>query len=271
MDFTYDDEQDALRDAVKRAGRQGLLRLRDAPPHRQGRPGLRREGLEPDGRDGPAGPALQRGRRRRRRRPGRDRHRVPRARPRARPRALPRPPWCSPAAWWPRSARPEQRGEILGALSSGESVLAFAHDEPGHTLERRGARRLGAPDGDGNLTGVKDGVLHGARADVLVVSAALPDGGTGLFVVTRAATERDGYPTIDGGRAARDHVRRHRRHAAGRGRPRRHRQHRHGAGHHPHHGRQPGPRGDADAAARRRRTTSRAASSSASRSTRSRL
>ena len=47
-------------------------------------------------------------------------------------------------------------------------------------------------------------MLHGARADVLVVSAALPDGGTGLFLVDRhaSALTRDGYRTHDGGRAA---------------------------------------------------------------------
>ena len=43
-----------------------------------------------------------------------------------------------------------------------------------------------AQDGDAwTLTGVKEPVPHGARADLLVVSAALPDGGTGLFLVER--------------------------------------------------------------------------------------
>jgi alkylation response protein AidB-like acyl-CoA dehydrogenase len=36
-----------------------------------------------------------------------------------------------------------------------------------------------------------------------VVSAALPDGGTGLFLVDGETTNRTGYPTYDGGRAAR--------------------------------------------------------------------
>ena len=45
---------------------------------------------------------------------------------------------------------------------------------------------------------------NGARADVLVVSAALPDGGTGLFVVATDASglTREGYATHEGGRAA---------------------------------------------------------------------
>lgn len=96
---------------------------------------------------------------------------------------------------------PEQRQEVLGGLASGESVLAFAHDEPGHRWSPS-AHDVKA-DADGNLTGVKDGVLHGGRADVLVVSAVLEGGGTGLFLVTDGGGERTSYATYDGGRAAR--------------------------------------------------------------------
>jgi alkylation response protein AidB-like acyl-CoA dehydrogenase len=61
------------------------------------------------------------------------------------------------------------------------------------------------------LDGVKEPVPHGARADVLVVSAALPSGPstgsgtakTGLFLVDPAGTERSGYAVHDGSRAAR--------------------------------------------------------------------
>ena len=103
----------------------------------------------------------------------------------------------------------DQRQELLGALSEGERVLAFAHDEPARgwtpSAEKVRAERVAATrDGDAwTLTGVKEPVPHGARADVLVVSAALPDGGTGLFVVDGALAERTGYPTYDGTRAAR--------------------------------------------------------------------
>jgi len=58
--------------------------------------------------------------------------------------------------------------------------------------------------GDGwTLTGVKEPVPSGARADVLVVSAAV-DGGTGLFVVQGNASglTRTSYRTHDGTRAA---------------------------------------------------------------------
>jgi alkylation response protein AidB-like acyl-CoA dehydrogenase len=59
--------------------------------------------------------------------------------------------------------------------------------------------------GDWTLSGVKEPVPYGARADQLVVSAALPEGGTGLFLVDPSASgvARDGYSTHDGGRAAR--------------------------------------------------------------------
>ena len=99
---------------------------------------------------------------------------------------------------------PEQRKEILGALSAGDSVLAFAHAEPGARWSDSAASVTATQDGDSwSVSGTKDGVLHGARADVLIVSAALPDGGTGLFVVEGDAPERKCYSTYDGGRAAR--------------------------------------------------------------------
>ena len=98
----------------------------------------------------------------------------------------------------------EQRREVLSALAAGESVLAFAHDEPGRRWGPTAESVIATQSGDDwTLAGVKEPVPHGARADVLVVSAALPDGGTGLFLVDGDAADRAGYPTYDGGRAAR--------------------------------------------------------------------
>jgi alkylation response protein AidB-like acyl-CoA dehydrogenase len=100
----------------------------------------------------------------------------------------------------------EQRGELLEALSTGERLLAFAHQEPGSRWRPTASAVTASASGDSwTLSGVKEPVLHGARADVLVVTAALPDGGTGLFVVDGSASglTRDGYSTSDGGRAAR--------------------------------------------------------------------
>jgi alkylation response protein AidB-like acyl-CoA dehydrogenase len=98
----------------------------------------------------------------------------------------------------------EQKTELLGALSAGESVLAFAHTEPGSRWWTSASAVTATPSGDSwTLSGTKEPVVQGARADVLVVSAALPDGGTGLFVVDGADATREGYATHDGGRAAR--------------------------------------------------------------------
>jgi alkylation response protein AidB-like acyl-CoA dehydrogenase len=98
----------------------------------------------------------------------------------------------------------EQRAELLGPLSEGASVLAFAHAEPGGRWEAAARGVQAIADGDGwRLTGVKEPVLHGARADVLVVSGVV-DGTTRLFVVRGDAEglTRAGYRTHDGGRAA---------------------------------------------------------------------
>ncbi|MDT0203809.1 acyl-CoA dehydrogenase family protein [Nocardioides sp. AE5] len=101
---------------------------------------------------------------------------------------------------------PEQRTDLLGALSSGAKVLAFAHDEPGSRWAPTATAVTASGAGDEwTLNGTKEPVQAGVRADVLVVSAALPDGGTGLFAVDGAAggVQRDGYATHDGARAAR--------------------------------------------------------------------
>jgi alkylation response protein AidB-like acyl-CoA dehydrogenase len=98
----------------------------------------------------------------------------------------------------------QQRGEILGALAEGTLVPAFAHAEVGTRWSTSASAVTAAQAGEGwTLSGVKEPVLNGERADVLVVSAAI-DGGTGLFVVRGDADglTRTGYRTHDGGRAA---------------------------------------------------------------------
>jgi alkylation response protein AidB-like acyl-CoA dehydrogenase len=99
----------------------------------------------------------------------------------------------------------EQRSEILGKLAEGTLVPAFAHVEPGSYFSETASGVTASKSGDGfTLSGVKEPVLGGARADLLVVSAAV-EGGTGLFLVEGDATglTRDAYSTFDGGRAAR--------------------------------------------------------------------
>lgn len=98
-----------------------------------------------------------------------------------------------------------QRAEILGGIAEGTLVPAVAHTEPGarYALAATGVTATGSGD-DWTLSGVKEPVITGERADVLIVTAALPGGGTGLFVVQTDASglTRSGYRTFDGGRAA---------------------------------------------------------------------
>ena len=89
----------------------------------------------------------------------------------------------------------EQRASVLGALAAGESVLAFAHNEPGSRWGTTASSVTATSADDGwTLSGVKEPVPHGARADVLVVSAVLPSGETGLFLVTPDAAGPLGSP-----------------------------------------------------------------------------
>jgi alkylation response protein AidB-like acyl-CoA dehydrogenase len=101
---------------------------------------------------------------------------------------------------------PEQK-QLLDDVAAGQRLLAFAHLEPGMrsasaevttTAERQGDSWL--------LSGRKNPVLAGDCADALVVSAGLPDGGTGVFLVDAstndAAVVRHRYQTFDGQRGA---------------------------------------------------------------------
>jgi alkylation response protein AidB-like acyl-CoA dehydrogenase len=97
-----------------------------------------------------------------------------------------------------------QRTELLGGLAEGALVPAFAHAEPGTRWSPAAAGVTAAEEGGTwRLTGVKEPVPTGARADVLVVSAVV-SGATRLFVVRGDAEglTRVGYRTHDGSRAA---------------------------------------------------------------------
>jgi alkylation response protein AidB-like acyl-CoA dehydrogenase len=98
----------------------------------------------------------------------------------------------------------EQKAELLAGISEGTTIAGFAHAEPGTRWVPTAEGVTATQSGDGwTLTGVKEPVPNGARADVLVVSAVV-DGGTGLFVVQGDASglTRTGYRTHDGTRAA---------------------------------------------------------------------
>lgn len=97
---------------------------------------------------------------------------------------------------------PEQR-TLLDEVAAGERLLAFAHSEPGMRLPTATVTTSAAHKGDSwVLSGQKNPVLAGDCADTLVVSAVLPDGGTGLFLVDAAAVRRQPYRTFDGQRGA---------------------------------------------------------------------
>jgi alkylation response protein AidB-like acyl-CoA dehydrogenase len=97
----------------------------------------------------------------------------------------------------------EAQQQLLDEVAAGQRLLAFAHLETGHrrptaTVATSAERQ----DDSWSLSGRKNPVLAGDCADTLVVSAALPDGGTGLFLVDAEAVSRHGYPTFDGQRGA---------------------------------------------------------------------
>ena len=138
----------------------------------------------------------------------------------------------------------EQKASLLEAVGSGETVLAFAHAEPGTRWGSTAAAVTASGSGDEwTLTGVKEPVPFGARADQLVVSARLDDGGTGLFLVAGDAPglTRSGYADLRRRPRRPGRVGRHPRHSARRGR-RRVRAHRPGARRRPDRGLQRGGR-----------------------------
>ena len=99
----------------------------------------------------------------------------------------------------------EQRQRILPEVVAGTELLAFAHAEPGVRWPSSDLATTAVAQGDSFvLNGVKNPVPHGDCADELVVSAVLPDGGTGLFLVAAdaAGVLRKPYRTMDGQRGA---------------------------------------------------------------------
>jgi alkylation response protein AidB-like acyl-CoA dehydrogenase len=97
-----------------------------------------------------------------------------------------------------------QRTEVLGALAEGTLIPTFAHTEVGSRWEPS-ARTVTATEDGGSwtLSGVKEPVPHGLRADLLVVSA-LAGGVTRLFLVQADAQglTRTGHRNHDGTRSA---------------------------------------------------------------------
>jgi len=105
----------------------------------------------------------------------------------------------------------EEQKRLLDDVAAGQRLLAFAHLEAGHRKPTVEVTTKAVRQGDSwTVSGRKNPVLAGDCADTLVVSAALPDGGTGLFLVNFSqdsasqdnTVTRHGYPTFDGQRGA---------------------------------------------------------------------
>jgi alkylation response protein AidB-like acyl-CoA dehydrogenase len=94
--------------------------------------------------------------------------------------------------------------QLLDEVAEGQRLLAFAHLEPGaRSAFTENISTTAVQQGDSwVLSGRKNPVLAGDSADTLVVSAKLPDGGIGLFLVDGEAVTRHPYGTFDGQRGA---------------------------------------------------------------------
>jgi alkylation response protein AidB-like acyl-CoA dehydrogenase len=94
----------------------------------------------------------------------------------------------------------DEQKQVLDEVAGGQRLLAFAHTEPaarGHVTASTTATR----QGEGwTLSGRKNPVIAGDAADTLVVTAALPDGGIGVFLLDADApgVTRHSYRTFDG-------------------------------------------------------------------------
>ena len=98
----------------------------------------------------------------------------------------------------------EAQKQLLDQVAEGQRLLAFAHLEPGArgAFNEHVATTAVQQGNSWVLSGRKNPVLAGDSADTLVVSAKLPDGGIGLFLVDGEAVTRHPYRTFDGQRGA---------------------------------------------------------------------
>jgi pimeloyl-CoA dehydrogenase small subunit len=109
-----------------------------------------------------------------------------------------------------RAASQAQREALIAEIAAGQTILALAHNEQQARYDLFDVATTARRDGDAFvLEGEKGLVLHGERADKLIVSARTAGArrdrsGIGLFLVAGDAPglNRRGYPTQDGARAA---------------------------------------------------------------------
>lgn len=99
----------------------------------------------------------------------------------------------------------DQRGSMLPALASGETIAVLAHDEPATRFDWQAVATTATQTGGGYaLTGHKSVVAHGASADILLVTARLASsdgkGSLRVFAVPRdaAGLHQTCYTMVDG-------------------------------------------------------------------------
>lgn len=98
-----------------------------------------------------------------------------------------------------------QREELLGPMMAGELIVVPAHDEASSRFDWRCIETRATPTALGILlSGKKTLVAHAASADLLLVSARMPDQSMALFGVPRKAVgvHLTSYRTVDGVPAA---------------------------------------------------------------------
>jgi alkylation response protein AidB-like acyl-CoA dehydrogenase len=102
-----------------------------------------------------------------------------------------------------RVGTPEQKSQLLPRLASGDLLLAFAAAEPHSRWSLADPATTASRSGDAwTVSGEKIAVSGGDSAEILVVTAALPDSGVGLFLVDAANVTRTPITMQDGTRGA---------------------------------------------------------------------
>ena len=93
----------------------------------------------------------------------------------------------------------EQKATLLPSVAAGQSLLALAMSERGSRWSLTDIATTATRSGEAwTLSGEKIAVLGGDVADQLVVTALMPDGELGLFLVHGDAVRRNGYRQQDG-------------------------------------------------------------------------
>ena len=94
---------------------------------------------------------------------------------------------------------PEQKSAILPNVAAGDTFLAFAYAERDSRWSITDIATTAAQDGGSwTVSGEKIAVLGGDVADHVLVTARMPDGELGLFLVDAADLRRDAYRQQDG-------------------------------------------------------------------------